>query len=236
MVLTTGNAQAMRTISTICARGGSQGLPGKNVRPLAGKPLITHSIELALAHPEIDGVYVSTDSEDIAEVARSAGAQVPFLRPAHLATSDAGKIPVIEHLVAWLEGEGIVVDRIVDLQPTSPLRTADDISGCLALLDHETDCVTTATVASASPYYNLLELDHAGHAVLSKPGGGYVARQQAPDVYQLTGSVYCWHRATLSAGVLGGATRLHLVPRERAIDIDDLIDFRLAELLMGEGL
>lgn len=225
----------MRTICTICARGGSQGLPGKNIRPLAGKPLIVHSIELALAHPQIDGVYVSTDSEEIADVARAAGASVPFLRPAHLATSDAGKLPVIEHLVAWLEGEGQPVDRIVDLQPTSPLRTAEDISGCLALLDDATDCATTATVSDANPYYNLLELDDAGHAVLSKPGEGYVARQQAPDVYQLTGSVYCWHRATLQKGVLGGTTRLHLVPPERAIDIDGLLDFRLAELLIGDG-
>lgn len=225
----------MRTICTICARGGSQGLPGKNIRPLAGKPLIVHSIELALAHPQIDGVYVSTDSEEIAAVARAVGATVPFLRPAHLATSDAGKLPVIEHLVAWLEGEGIAVDRIVDLQPTSPLRTAEDISGCLAILDDETDCATTATVSDANPYYNLLELDDAGHAVLSKPGGGYVARQQAPDVYQLTGSVYCWHRNTLDKGVLGGTTRLHLVPQERAIDIDGPLDFRLAELLIGNG-
>lgn len=221
----------MTTICSICARGGSQGLPGKNTRLLAGKPLIAHSIAQALAHPDIDAVYCSTDSEEIAAVAREAGAEVPFLRPAELATAQAGKLPVIEHLVSQLEAQSLAITRIVDLQPTSPIRMPGDISGCLDLLDDATDCTTTATPSEANPYYNLIELDQAGLAHLSKPGA-FVARQQAPEVWRLTGSVYCWHRHSLSKGVLGGRTRLHPVPAERAVDIDTLLDFKLVELLM----
>ena len=108
------------TIATICARGGSQGLPGKNIRPLLGKPLIAYTIEQALAHPQIDRVFVSTDSPVIAEAARKAGAEVPFLRPSQLATHNAGKIAVIEHLVGWVVNHVGPVQRIVDLDPTSP--------------------------------------------------------------------------------------------------------------------
>ncbi|MDP4540581.1 acylneuraminate cytidylyltransferase family protein [Qipengyuania sp. DY56-A-20] len=221
----------MTTVCTICARGGSQGLPGKNIRPLLGKPLITHTIGHALAHPEIDSVHVSTDSEEIAEIARKAGADVPFLRPAELSTADAGKLPAIEHLVRYLEAQGRTVTRIVDLQPTSPLRTKGDISGCLNKLDSQTDCATTATLSDANPYYSLVELDENGLAGLSKKGN-FVARQQAPEVFRLTGSVYCWHRNSLFKGVLGGRTRLHFVPAERAVDIDRAIDFAFAELLL----
>lgn len=226
----------MTTIATICARGGSQGLLGKNIRPFAGEPLIVHSIRHALAHPAIDAVFVSTDSPDIAKIARDAGAEVPFLRPAPLATAEAAKLPVIEHLVAALEEGGLAIERIVDLQPTSPLRAAEDIAGCLALLDAETDCAATACLSPANPYYNLVELDAAGRAVLSKANAvPLVARQAAPPVYAITGSVYCWHRATLCKGVLGGRTRLHLVLAGRSVDIDDALDFRFAEMLFCEA-
>ena len=118
----------MLTIATICARGGSQGVPGKNIRPLLGKPLIAHTIEHALTHPLIDRVFVSTDSVDIADAASAAGAEVPFLRSATLSGNDAPKHPVIEHLVDWVVTNVGSVGRIVDLDPTSPLRNSSDIS------------------------------------------------------------------------------------------------------------
>jgi CMP-N,N'-diacetyllegionaminic acid synthase len=225
----------LATIATICARGGSQGLPGKNVRPLAGKPLIVHSIEHAIACPLIDAVYVSTDDEGIAEIARRAGANVPFLRPAELATANASKLPVIRHLVAAVEAAGVAIGRIVDLQPTSPLRDQADIAACLDLLDAGTDCVITGCLAHENPYFNMVELDEDGHAHLSKtPAQGVTGRQMAPPVYTMNGSVYVWHRATLDRGIWGGRTRLHVMPRERSVDIDSAIDFALAELLMRE--
>jgi CMP-N,N'-diacetyllegionaminic acid synthase len=226
----------LSTVATICARGGSQGLPGKNIRPLAGRPLIVHSIEQALGCPSIDAVYVSTDDEEIADIARRAGAEVPFLRPAELATANAPKLPVVRHLVEAIEAAGVAVARIVDLQPTSPLRDQADIHACLDLLDADTDCVITGCIAHQNPYFNMVELDDGGLAGLAKKLAGDIAgRQLAPPVYAMNGSVYVWHRATLDKGLWGGRTRLHVMPPERSVDIDTAIDFQLAELLMKES-
>jgi CMP-N,N'-diacetyllegionaminic acid synthase len=178
----------LMTIATICARGGSKGLPGKNIRTFAGKPLIVHSIEQALACPMIDSVWVSTDDEKIAAIARAAGAQVPFLRPAELANDAAPKIPVIEHLVKHCESTGLQVQRVVDLQPTSPLRHVSDIEGALA---HrvQAELVVSVREATDNPYFNLVEADKDGWVHLSK-GNGTTRRQDAPTVYALNGSIY----------------------------------------------
>jgi CMP-N-acetylneuraminic acid synthetase len=223
----------MTTIATICARGGSQGVPGKNIRDLLGKPLIVHTIEQALGHPALERVFVSTDSEAIAEVARRAGAEVPFLRPAELATHAAPKLPVIGHLLGWIEANGIAVERIVDLDPTSPLRSLDDITACLALLDENCDTVITGYPAEKSPYFNLVEVQPDGNVRLSKPPPNELyARQSAPTVYAMNGSVYAWHRRSFDKRLWGGRTRLHAMPRERSIDIDSELDFMLVELLL----
>ena len=146
----------MLTIATICARGGSQGVPGKNIRPLLGQPLIVHTIKQAISHPQLDRVFVSTDSADIAAVALAAGAEVPFIRPGELSGHSAPKHPVIEHLVDWVVKHVGPVARIVDLDPTSPLRIASDISTCLDLLDSETDVVITGYEAEKNPYFNMV--------------------------------------------------------------------------------
>lgn len=221
------------TIATICARGGSVGVPRKNIRLLRGKPLIVHTIEHAQATPGIDRVFVSTDDEQIAEVAQAAGAEVPFLRPAALATSNAAKLPVIEHLVTQVEGLGVEVKKIVDLDPTSPLRDIADIEQCMQLLDADTDAVITAYPAEKNPYFNMVETRRDGTVGLVKPlPGGVASRQQAPAVYAMNASIYVWHRHTLNLGLWSGRTRLHVMPRERSIDIDSEIDFRLVEMLM----
>jgi CMP-N,N'-diacetyllegionaminic acid synthase len=225
----------VKTIVTVCARGGSTGLPGKNIRPLLGKPLIAYTIEQGLACPGIDGVYVSTDSPEIAAVARQFGATVPFLRPAELASSTAPKIPVIRHLVSEVERLRGPVDVIVDLDPTSPLRDIGDIGACLAMLDEETDVVITAYESDKNPYFNMVEYDPEGRVRLVKSTGSeFGGRQAAPKVYAMNASIYVWHRRTLDKGLWDGRTRLYVMPRERSIDIDALIDFRLVELLMRE--
>lgn len=225
----------MTVLCSICARGGSVGVPGKNIRPLMGKPLIVHSIEQALAHEGIDHVVVSTDDPKIAEVARNAGAEVPFLRPSELATSSAPKIPVIEHLVGWWESAGREVTTIIDLDPTSPLRSMEDISVCLEMLDAQTDVVITGYLSDKNPYFNMVELDGAAQARLVKDAGGPVSgRQYAPKVYAMNASIYVWHRHSLSRGLWNGRTRLHVMPRERSVDIDSELDFKLVELLMME--
>ena len=225
----------MRTIATICARGGSQGVPGKNIRPLCGKPLIVHTIEQAFQCRRLDAVYVSTDSPEIADVAKAAGAIVPFLRPAELATASAPKIPVIAHLVEHVEKAGERVERIVDLDPTSPLRDLADIDACVALLDEDTDVVITAYESDKNPYFNMVERRPDGTVGLVKPPPIEIAgRQSAPKVYSMNASIYVWHRHTLAKGLWNGRTRLHVMPRERSVDIDTPLDFKIVELLMQE--
>jgi CMP-N,N'-diacetyllegionaminic acid synthase len=220
-----------RTIATICARGGSKGLPGKNLRPLAGKPLIVHTIEQALAARGIEGVFVSTDDPAIAEVARRAGAQVPYLRPAELATDEAPKLPAIEHLVSHLEKEGLVVATVVDLQPTSPLRRPRDIEAALDSLG-DADLVVSVTEPSHNPYYTMAEPDAQGWLRLSKPGS-FARRQDAPSVWGLNGSIYVWRRSALPRAIAQGfwsvLARPYAMPRSHSLDIDDLEDFELAE-------
>lgn len=226
----------MTTIASICARGGSTGLPRKNIKLLHGKPLIVHTIEQALACPEIERVFVSTDDQEIADVARNAGAEVPFLRPAELASSTAAKLPVIRHLVEAVEHMGVDVTRIVDLDPTSPLRLVSDISSCIDLLGADTDIVITAYAAEKNPYFNMVEIKPDGNIGLVKPmAGGVVARQQAPVVYAMNASVYVWHRQTLQQGLWDGRVKLHVMPRERSVDIDSFFDFKLVAILMSES-
>ena len=225
----------MSTIATICARGGSTGLPGKNIRPLDGKPLIVHTIEHALQSPGVEHVFVSTDDKIIAAVARAAGALVPFMRPAELATSTAAKLPVIQHLVAGVEALGIQVERVLDLDPTSPLRELSDVQACFDLLTLETGVVITGYPAEKNPYFNMVELNTHGQAGLCKaPIGCVSSRQHAPAVYAMNASIYVWWCHTLDKGIWGNVVRLHIMPRERSIDVDTLIDFQLVELLIAQ--
>jgi CMP-N,N'-diacetyllegionaminic acid synthase len=223
----------MTTIASICARGGSKGVPGKNIRLFAGKPLIVHSIEQALACPGIDRVVVSTDAEDIAEVARSAGAWVPFLRPTHLATDSAPKIPVIQHLADEVRKTGVEISRLVDLDATSPLRLLSDIERCLELYDGDTDLVITTFESEKNPYFNMVEAKEDGRIDLVKrPDQPVTGRQAAPKVYSMNASIYVWRPDALSKGLWGGRVKMYVMPRERSIDIDSELDFQLAERLM----
>ena len=229
-----------QVIATVCARGGSKGLPRKNVLPFAGLPLIAHSIRQALACPGIDAVYVSTDDEEIAQLAREHGARVPYLRPAELATDTAGKLPAIEHLVAHLEAGGAKIASIVDLQPTSPLRSREDLEAALTLRD-QAGLVVSVTQPSHNPYYTLVEATPEGGLRLSKtPAGGQaVARQAVPEVWGLNGAIYVWRRDALARAVREGFWSVDMcplpMPRERSIDIDDRLDFDTAEWLYTSG-
>jgi CMP-N,N'-diacetyllegionaminic acid synthase len=225
------------TIATICARGGSKGVPRKNVRDLLGKPLIAYTVEQACAAPVVDRVFVSTDDEEIAEVAANAGAEVPFIRPAELASDTAPKIPVIRHLVDHIKRQGIPVTRIIDLDPTSPLREQSDIEACVNLLDEDTDVVITAYPADKNPYFNMVQaLAGSGYDVVAKTDNPLDRRQDAPTVYSMNASIYVWWERTLGKGLFGPRTRLHVMPHERSVDIDDEIGFALVELLMRRKL
>jgi N-acylneuraminate cytidylyltransferase len=222
-----------RVIATVCARGGSKGLPRKNLRAFAGKPLIAHTIAQALACSRIEAVYVSTDDDEIAQVAIEHGALVPYRRPAELATDSAAKLPVIEHLLQHLERAGETIGVVVDLQPTSPLRRQEDLESAISLAG-QADLVVTVTHPSHNPYYSLAEARPDGTLKVSKAVGA-VRRQEAPAVWGLNGSIYVWQREALARASAHGfwsvSIRPSLMPRERSIDIDDAFDFELAQWL-----
>lgn len=227
-------------IITICARGGSLGVPGKNIRPLLGKPLIGWTIEQAIASGVAERVFVSTDDHEIAAVARQFGAEVPFLRPPELATSTAAKLPVIQHLVSHVERHllpvGASLNAVIDLDPTSPLRDLADIHACFNLIeaDASTDIVITGYESDKNPYFNMVEQKASGYfARVCAPASEVFGRQQAPKVYAMNASIYAWRRAALTSSLWSTPRiRLHAMPRERSIDIDTPIDFELVELLM----
>ncbi len=221
-------------IISICARGGSTGLPGKNTRALLGKPLIGWTIEQALQSGVADRVLVSTDSEEIADVALRFGAEVPFLRPAALATADAAKVPVIQHLVEWVEANAGPVHTVIDLDPTSPLRDVADIQACVAALDDAADVVITGYESDKNPYFNMVEEKAQGYfGRVCVPQHEVAGRQGAPKVYAMNASIYVWRRPALAASLWASPrVRLYDMPRERSIDIDHAIDFELVELLM----
>ena len=231
----------VRRLAVICARGGSKGVKGKNLRDLAGKPLIAHSIKQAKDCGLFDAVAVSSDSEAILEAARTWGADYVVERPAELASDTAPKVPAIRHCAETVEAEtGQQFDTIVDLDATAPLRNVDDIRGAIELLETSGAAnVVSAMPARRSPYFNLVERNDKGRVHLSKPPAAPIARRQdAPECFDLNASVFVWTRGALFSGndyVLGDDTLLFVMPEERSIDIDTETDFKFVEFLMSAG-
>lgn len=220
----------------IFARGGSKGLPGKNTKMLAGKPLIAYSIEMALACPSIQAVIVSTDDPEIAEVARRWGAETPFLRPAELATDTAPEWLAWRHAIRWYERELGHFDVFLSLPATSPFRAAEDVDACIDALesDPEADLVITVREAERSPYFNMVTVNPDGYAELViSSGKGVNRRQDAPKIYDVTTVAYAARPKYVlqSEGLFEGAVRTVLVPAERALDIDTPYDFELARAI-----
>lgn len=230
------------SVAFIFARGGSKGLPGKNIRPLQGKPLIAWSIAHALAVPRIRRVIVSTDDQAIADVARHAGAEVPFLRPPELARDDSPEWLAWRHALQWLANdEGRLPGAMVSVPATAPLRQPEDIDKCLdAFAGGGADVVVTVTDAHRNPWFNMVTLDSDGHAQLvNRPAPGTITRRQdTPPVYDLTTVAYVADpRFVLEhVGIFAGRVSAVKVPTERALDIDTLLDFRMAEFLMQQGV
>lgn len=223
-----------KIVCVIPARAGSKGLPGKNIKKLLGKPLIAYSIEQARKSKYIDRVIVSTDSKKIARVARRLGAQVPFLRPKYLANDKSSTINVLLHAIDWLEKERFAFDILVLLHVTSPLRSVDDIDRSIALLfKKNTNNVFSVTPAHRNPYFNMVEFDKSGKVNLIKRGK-YTNRQSAPNVFDINSSIYVWWKDVLknSKSLFPGLTRIYLMPKERSVDIDDQIDFKIVQMLL----
>lgn len=230
-----------KILLTICARGGSKGVPDKNIRELCGKPLIAHSIEQAKRWGKAARIICSTDSEKIADVARRYGAEILFLRPAELATDTAGKLAVLRH--AWQETErvsGEIFDILIDLDVTAPVRKIDDIEGAYqTFLSRKPDAVVSVTPARRNPYFNMLEEAKDGYAVpvrrLERP---IFRRQDAPKVYDMNASIYVyakkfiWDEKTLRA--TQGRTCVWVMDEWSAFDIDSEVDLQLVEYLVNK--
>ncbi|MGK2742615.1 cytidylyltransferase domain-containing protein [Tepidicaulis sp. LMO-SS28] len=230
----------MRRLCTILARGGSKGVPGKNIRRLAGKPLIAHSIEQALASGLFEAIAVSSDDEAILRAGEAAGADELVVRPPELASDKAAKLPGIHHCVEEVERRrGLHFDVIADLQPTSPLRLAGDIQGAVALLEESgAPNVITGAPAKCSPYFSLVEEQGDGTVGLSKPvDPPFVRRQDAPRTFDMNGSIYVWRREALfeSDRLFKTGTRLYEMPEARSVDIDTELDFAFAEFLLAQA-
>ncbi|MEQ8182889.1 acylneuraminate cytidylyltransferase family protein [Marinobacter salarius] len=225
----------------IFARGGSKGLPGKNVRPFVGKPLIGWAIEQALGVPEIKRVIVSTDSQEIAEIARGFGADVPFLRPSELASDTSSEVDAWRHALAYLQDtEKCLPDVFVSVPTTAPLRLPEDIERCLRIYTNEkADVVLTVSPAHRNPWFNMVSIQTDGKARLINNLDGYVTRRQdAPEAFDITTVAYVASPDFILSGrsLFSGCVRAAKVPVERAIDIDTLHDFEIAEFLMRKRL
>jgi len=228
----------MKAVAFIFARGGSRGLPGKNIRPLGGKPLIAWSIEHALSVKRIKRVIVSTDSEEITSVALEFGAEVPFNRPVELALDDSPEWLAWCHALNYvLETTGALPEVMVSVPTTAPLRLPLDIENCLDEFEKgDADVVITLTDAHRSPYYNMVKTNADGTVgLVNPPQSAITRRQDAPLVYDMVTVCYVFnpefvmtHNATFE-----GRVKAIQVPPERAIDIDTLLDFQIAENLLN---
>lgn len=222
----------------IPARGGSKGVPRKNLRVLGRLSLIGHAIASAREASLLSRFIVSTDDQEIAAEARRHGAEVPFLRPAELATDEAGMVPVLQHAVRWLEtAAGVQPDLVVTLQPTSPFRTGADINRTIQkLLDTGADSAQTVTAAAYHPFF-MKTLDGDRTVPLFPEGHKFVRRQDAPPVYQPSGSVYVtrYHVLMAEGRVTGEDNRAVVMGFEASVKIDSEWEFMLAEAILREG-
>ena len=227
-----------KVLAVIPARGGSKGLPRKNVLPLAGKPLLAYSIDAALGSRRLDRTLVSTEDPEITEVARQYGADVPFLRPPELAMDDSSPYAVLTHALGWLEGhEGYRPEYVLLLQPTSPLRTSKDIDNCVEL----------AVEKNADGVVSLCEVKHHPHHTKCVGKDGEIAsfipvdgvsnrRQGVPPVYCPNGALYLGRRELVleHETVYSDRTYAYVMPPERSLDIDTAWDLHLAEMIIED--
>ena len=232
----------MNNICTICARGGSKGVPNKNIKLLNGIPLITYTIQQAIQSKLFSKVVVSTDSQKIANVALAAGAECWFLRPKYLSLDKASKLDAIRHAVSKAESKfNTSYDFVFDLDATSPLRKVSDIKKAFkCFVKSKASNLITATPARKNPYFNMIEYSGTEIKLVKsiKGSSSPQSRQVAPQVYDMNASIYIWKRDSLfnDSSLINKYTVLHEMPEDRSIDIDTIIDWHLVELLMKLNL
>jgi CMP-N-acetylneuraminic acid synthetase len=232
------NGRILSAYAFIFARGGSKGVPGKNIRALAGKPLIAYSIDSALTSSYVDKVVVSTDSEEIAAIARQCGAEVPFIRPPELATDQSSEWLAWQHALEFLRQRGDMPDIFLSVPATSPLRDVADLDACVEkLVNGNFDIVITASEAARNPYFNMIRIGLDGGAELAvKPDKPIIRRQDAPQFYDMATVAYAAYAQFIleKNALFDGRVGCVVIPAERTVDIDTELDFLVADVLMRE--
>lgn len=228
----------MNSLVIIPARGGSKGIPHKNIKPLAGRPLIEYTIDVARDLVSDENICVSTDDREIISAVENYGLKVPFVRPAALATDTAGTYGVLLHALRFYESQGKRFDNIILLQNTSPFRKAVHVKEALSLYTAQLDMVVSVKEVKANPYYNCFEEDADGFLQISKGDGKLVRRQDAPMAYEYNGAVYVINPESLKKSSLGEfrKTKKYLMDELSSVDLDTTTDWLYAEFLLNQKL
>jgi len=225
----------MKVFAFIFARGGSKGLPGKNIRNLSGKPLLAHSINIAQSIDEVSRIFVSTDDQNIANIGVKYGAEI-IKRPMELAKDDTPEWMAWLHAIEYLENKGEYFDCFLSLPTTSPLRNKSDVVKCINLFNDQTDIVVTMSNASRNPYFNMVSEKNGYIMLLAKDKKKHTRRQDMKNVYDMTTVAYVTSPDFIKNNntIFDGRVKSVLIPKERAVDIDDEIDFKIAEMLIKD--
>lgn len=220
----------------IPARGGSKGIPMKNIKPLNGKPLIKYSIEFALKHFKKEQIVVSTDHKDIQRVAQSCGIPTPTLRPNHLAQDKSATYDVLLDIIKQKKAEGFNFNRMLLLQPTSPFRSSNHLINILEMDRPNIDMIVSVKEAKSNPYFNLFEEDNLGFLALSKQSD-VAGRQFAPKVYEYNGSIYLMKIARLEKNKISEFDRVkkYIMTSIQSLDLDTQLDWDFAEHMLKEN-
>lgn len=227
----------MEKLIVIPARGGSKGIPNKNIKLLKGKPLIQYSIEIARKISEDDHICVSTDSLEIAEVVESSGLKVPFIRPSVFASDTAGSRGVILHALDHYLKQNRKYSAIILLQPTSPFRKLTDVQAMIGMFQQDLDMVVSVKEPHSNPYFSLFEENAAGYLELSKKGN-YVRRQDCPKVYAYNGSVYIINVNAIQQKEIRefSSVRKYVMDDIASVDIDNPLDWFIAEMMLEKSI
>lgn len=228
----------MNILIIIPARGGSKGIPGKNIKLLNGKPLIYYTIDAARCVTDDTHICVSTDDDRIIETVENYGLKVPFKRPDFLATDTASTYDVLLHALNFYEEKGDFFDAVILLQATSPFRTGEHLKKALALYSKDIDMVVSVKETDSNPYYVCFEEDENGMLQISKGDGHYTRRQDCPPVYEYNGAIYIINPESLKMNPLNkfSKKRKYVMDQKCSLDLDDMIDWKLAEIILNENI
>lgn len=231
-----------KILFVIPARGGSKGIPGKNIKLMGGEPLICRSIDIARKFVSDKDICITSDSDEIINVVKNYGVKVPFKRPDYLATDTASSYDVLIHAIDFYKAKGIEYDWMVLLQPTTPFRKEEDLHKMLEMMTDDLDMVVSVKQAETNPYYNCYKINEAGYLQKfiqsSASGNGYGRQATRPLIYEKNGSVYIINLKSLRKQKINEFEKVHIYEMNKvySIDLDEPLDWIFAEAVLNAGL